>query len=119
MSQIVCPACGSRSSRLARKGERPDVWFVIKSFRKCDECGCVFEPPTGRILGTIVSLLGVGSILAPVPGLLDSLSPFRPFFLVFYVFLAIPACIYGGLQMMNCGLQTWRTRKPHRSVTPT
>lgn len=75
MSQVPCPTCGSLKSRLAKKSERPDVWFNIKSFRKCEECGWVFEPPSGRALGGIVVLVGVCMIAAPLPGLIESLSP--------------------------------------------
>ncbi len=119
MSQIACPACGSNSSRLAKKRERTDVWFVIRAFRKCKACRHVFEPPTGRVLGTIVILLGVGMILAPLPGLLDVLSPFRPFLFVLNVSVFIPACIWGGRQMAIRGLRTWRTREPRGTITAT
>lgn len=113
MSQVPCPTCGSLKSRLAKKSERPDVWFNIKSFRKCEECGWVFEPPSGRALGGIVVLVGVCMIAAPLPGLIESLSPFRPSSFVFYI-IGTACCLYGSLQVLNRGIWALRTGQPER-----
>lgn len=110
MGKVACPACGSTSSHLAEKEERPEVWFTIKSFRKCEGCGRVFEPPSGRALGGIVVLLGVCAMAAPLPGLIESLSPLRLCSLAFS-FLTMLVCIYGGLQMVKQGLWALRARQ--------
>lgn len=61
-----CPTCLSSDTRLARKGEKPKIVFVIKAWRRCNVCGGVFQPPSSLLLCMMVAIgfiaVGVGVI---------------------------------------------------------
>lgn len=48
-NSLACPLCGTLSTRIATKEERAGKPMLnMRKYRKCDVCGCVFEPPLGK-----------------------------------------------------------------------
>ena len=55
-----CPRCGSVETRRAVRADSPPrIPALLRRYRKCTSCECVFEPPAGRVASTLFLLFGL------------------------------------------------------------
>jgi len=105
----LCPRCDSSDTKPVRERGILKGPFTIRTLRLCGDCGCTFEPPSGRLLSGVVILLGLCSIAGPWPGMIEALSPFDACRVVMESVFVI-ACFLGGVALIRAGLHAFHGR---------